>query len=1040
MKIKSVFFALICVSVLMTMAVLTAVAILSISSGNRYGIKTVAENAIIKAESKELASDVKKTDFIFTALGIKWSTNEDINLYLKAREKNKWTPWTQVGQEQDNKYENEGNSGFMTTNSADAFQYKIERKNKKSDGQIIADMEITYINARNPIPKKLYAETARADNKLKIISRAEWGADESVRIWDPSRPKPDIKSIDSDYADKFSDELKIVRKVTTNSAGQELTWSLEYPVKATKVIIHHTDSVKDLDNPAQAVRNIYLWHTLGRGWGDIGYNYLIDPKGNIYEGRYGGEGVVGAHAGKANTGSIGIALMGDYENNDVPEAALNSLERLIAEKSAIHKINPIGHSEFRGQTLPNIVGHRDVMATACPGKYLYAKLEIIKKLSKQTPETTFEKTFFRIQKKQGYDYEDLSGIYYISTDPGKTKQITIRIKNTGTVLWPSGTQLIIGGTNAFADKLDIKTDKISATVSPGQIAAFNMTISSKYKEGLVELNIAPMVGGKTKLEKYIQIPINIAPSIYSYEVVGSNLPSGTVKSGAVLTGWIDLKNTGNAPWYKTGDNTVHLGTENPRDRLSLFTGTPSARIGFLNRKKVNPGEIGRFLFNFRAPQEADEYTEYFAPVVEGVRWMESKNLNFKVFVYNYPYNYKIYGVSAPNTFVASESKTVWIKLRNTGSVIWTQTGTNKLTISPLASQFKIKSYKLVENSVAPGAIGTIELTLIAPQKTGEYDFRFKAKIGGALLTRIPISISGAVQTTQQISASATKQSTQKSIKIALSFNGNPIITANGSFKLMSNGQILRTFKSNDEVSVEFKNFRYYIASKDYSAALNTPPRFEPISEAILEIKNYEKRPSWNTNLNDNKFRGTLEVIYHKNALRVINELAVEDYLKGLAENTNSDPFEKIKAIIVAARTYAFYYATVAQKFPGAPYDLDDDPSSTQKYLGYGYEIRAPNAVKAVNETADVVITYGGEPIKAAYFSSSDGRTRSYKEVWGSDVSYLQSVPDPYCKNQVLSGHGVGLSGCGATGMAQAGKTAENIIKYYYQGVEVKKIY
>jgi len=1040
MKIKITPLVFTWVSVLTIMAVLTAVVILSISSGNRYGIETVTESVIVETGSKELISDVKKTDFAFTALGIKWSTNEDINLYLKAREKNKWTPWMQVGREQDDKYEDEGNSGFITTNFADAFQYKIERK-KDSKQSIAINIAITYINAKNQSPKsRPYAELAYADGKLRIISRAEWGADESIRVWDPSRPKPDIKPIDSDYADKFSDELKIVRKITTNSAGEELTWPLEYPEKVTKFIIHHTDSVKDLDNPMQAVRNIYLWHAIGRGWGDIGYNYLIDPNGNIYEGRYGGEGVVGAHAGKANTGSIGIAIMGDYENNDVPEAAINSLAKLIAEKSAIHGIDPAGYSEFRGKLLPNVIGHRDVMATTCPGKYLYAKLDIVRKLAKQKPETTFERTFFRIQKNQGYDYEDLSGIYYINIDPGKTKQITIKIKNTGTVLWQSGTQLVISGVSAFGDKLDIKTDKISAPVQPGQIAIFNITISSKYKEGLINLDIAPMINGKIKLEKYIEIPINITPPIYSYEVVGSNLPSGVVKSGTILKGWIDLKNTGNAPWYKTGENTVHLGTENPRDRLSLFTQTKSARIGFLEQNQVNPGEIGRFILDLRAPQDADEYIEYFAPVVEGVRWMENKNLNFKVFVYNYPYNYKIYGISSPNNFMLGETKTVWIKLRNTGSVTWEKMGANQLTISPLASQFKMQNYGLVENTVAPGDIGTIELTLTAPKKTGEYNFRFKARIGGTLLTRIPLSVSGSVQAPQQISEINTQQSAQKQIRVLIGFSGNPIITANKDFKLTSNGQAMRIFKAGEEVSVEFKNFRYYIASKDYSAALNTPPKFEPIEEAILEIKNYENRPSWNTNINDNRFRGSLEIIYYKNALRVINELTIEDYLKGLAENTNFDPYEKIKAIIIAARTYALYYTETAQKFPGAPYDLDNDPDSTQKYLGYGYEIRAPNAVKAVNETKGMVITYNGNLIKAAYFSSSDGRTRSYKEVWGSDVPYLQSVPDPYCKNQVLKGHGVGLSGCGATGMAQAGKKAEEIIKYFYQGVELKKAY
>ncbi|MBI5152234.1 SpoIID/LytB domain-containing protein [Candidatus Peregrinibacteria bacterium] len=870
---------------------------------------------------------------------------------------------------------------------------------------------------------------------INIIPRSGWGADETIRLWDDSRPKPDAKEIDIEYTEKFSDELELAKKIETNSSGQTLTWPLEYAKKVSKFIIHHTASTKNLDNPALAIRNIYNWHSLGRGWGDIGYNYIIDQQGKIYEGRYGGEGVVGAHAGKSNTGSIGIAVLGNYEENDAPEAVINSLAKLISVKSAIYNINPLGSSLFRGSVTPNVLGHKDVDQTLCPGKYLYEKLNIIRKLASQTITTTIEKTIFRIQKNKGYDYEDLSKVYYVSMNPNETRKITLKIKNTGTVAWPAGTKLVVNETSAFADKLDVKIEPEAVSAAAGGEIIFTATLTSKYKEGLINLNIAPFVGNKIKLEKYIQIPVNIMPPNYSYEIVASSLPSGSVKSGAVLTGWIDLKNIGDVPWFRSGPQTIKLGTNHSRDRLSEFLAVPSARIAFLQQARVNPGEVARFIFNLRAPAEADEYIEYFTPVVEGVRWLEDKSMNFKVFVYNYPYNYKVYGISSPNTFAAAETKTVWIKLRNTGKVSWTQDGENKLALQQFASSFKMASYKLVEKEIKPGGIATIEINLTAPQKSGDYEFRFRLRVGKTLLTRKPLSIFGTVAPKE---SQATGQ--QNLIKIALSFEGSPIITANGDFRLTSSSQLLRNYKAGDEVSVSYDGLRYKITSKDYSATSNNPVKFESGANVIIEIKNYEKRPEWNKNLNDNRFRGNLGIVYYKDKLRIINELPIEDYLKGVAETSSTDPYEKIKAIMIAARTYATYYTTKAEKFPGAPYNLDDDPATTQKYLGYGYELRAPTTVKAVKETAGTVITYADEPIKAAYFSSSDGRTRSYKEVWGSDVPYLQSVSDSYCKTGILSGHGVGLSGCGAKGMAEAGKKFDEILKYYYKGIELKKIY
>ena len=155
--------------------------------------------------------------------------------------------------------------------------------------------------------------------------------------------------------------------------GKELSPVIYAPVQ--KIIIHHTASTNAPPDPAASVRAIYYFHAVKQGWGDIGYNYIIDPNGRVYEGRYGGPGVVGMHALNYNTGSIGIALLGNFDQASPSGPALNALESLILAKSVQHGIDPSGRGFYVDKDLPNVVGHSDVVGTTCPGDFMYSLLE-----------------------------------------------------------------------------------------------------------------------------------------------------------------------------------------------------------------------------------------------------------------------------------------------------------------------------------------------------------------------------------------------------------------------------------------------------------------------------------------------------------------------------------------------------------------------------------------------------------------------------------------------------------------------------------------
>ena len=184
-----------------------------------------------------------------------------------------------------------------------------------------------------------------------VVTRADWGADESLRSGSPS------------YA----------------------------PVKVA--FVHHTASgnvYSQADAPG-IVRAIYAYHTKSLHWNDIGYNFLIDRYGTIYEGRSGGisRGVIGAQAGGFNTGSTGVSVLGTFIDQAPPAETVAALERLLAWKLAVSGLNPAGTSTLTcgltdkyasgaQVTFPVIAGHRQANYTECPGDAFYALLPAIR--------------------------------------------------------------------------------------------------------------------------------------------------------------------------------------------------------------------------------------------------------------------------------------------------------------------------------------------------------------------------------------------------------------------------------------------------------------------------------------------------------------------------------------------------------------------------------------------------------------------------------------------------------------------------------------
>ncbi|MBN0045955.1 peptidoglycan recognition protein [Streptomyces actuosus] len=162
-----------------------------------------------------------------------------------------------------------------------------------------------------------------------------------------------------------------------------------YSEKVGAAFVHHTVTGNNYrcSQAPSVIRGIYRYHVRSMGWRDIGYNFVVDKCGNIYEGRAGGvaKPVLGAHTRGFNTDSMGIAVLGTFTSTRPSSAAVKAIAGLTAWKLGLYGMNPRGMTYLKSGggnlyrkgkkvRLNVISGHRDGYATECPGRKLYGKL------------------------------------------------------------------------------------------------------------------------------------------------------------------------------------------------------------------------------------------------------------------------------------------------------------------------------------------------------------------------------------------------------------------------------------------------------------------------------------------------------------------------------------------------------------------------------------------------------------------------------------------------------------------------------------------
>jgi N-acetylmuramoyl-L-alanine amidase len=321
---------------------LLALAIVAVSAGGGAAeTGGVSDNAGLLAQRVAVSGKPVTPGFAIDFVGVLWK-GEARSGSVRFRHRARWSAWLPLrpdGME----VEGEFASGLVAAGSADAYQVRVPRAARAA--------RAVAINASRGGSSA--RSTAAADG---IVTRAEWGADESLRF---------------------------------DQQGNEIWPPAYYPAQV--MTVHHTATRNNDSDPAATVRAIYRYHAVDRGWGDIGYHYLIDESGRVYEGRWSGTDgdpahdasgnmVTAAHVGGFNSGNLGIALLGTLTTRPPTTAARAALEEVLADLAGRHGLDPLSRAHYvnpiTGDTrdVDTISGHRDWEATECPGGALYEQL------------------------------------------------------------------------------------------------------------------------------------------------------------------------------------------------------------------------------------------------------------------------------------------------------------------------------------------------------------------------------------------------------------------------------------------------------------------------------------------------------------------------------------------------------------------------------------------------------------------------------------------------------------------------------------------
>ena len=366
-----------------------------------------------------LLTDPLEVDRFFVA-GFTWTGGADlpdgVRIYLRVRENGSWSPWY-LSEAADSGRDDRATpgTGEFVTGGADAIQASVV------GSSLPAGLKLALVPSRPQGEEILGADdlTTTQAAPTPVIEDASATENQGTQV-DPaamtlpaspaSVTRPAAASVAAPAA------VPVVAPAATTANGlpvavttraewganaSYMSWDPEY-ARAGHVVVHHTAGTNSYSagQSASIVRGIYYYHAVVLDWGDIGYNFLVDKFGTVFEGRSGsvaapaGRMSIGAHARGVNTGTMGISMMGDYSTVSPSDAQLSSVGKMagwflkragisdVTGWAGLHVWTTERYQAGSTISMPRILGHRDVGYTTCPGNVGYSKLGTIRAIAK----------------------------------------------------------------------------------------------------------------------------------------------------------------------------------------------------------------------------------------------------------------------------------------------------------------------------------------------------------------------------------------------------------------------------------------------------------------------------------------------------------------------------------------------------------------------------------------------------------------------------------------------------------------------------------
>jgi hypothetical protein len=309
----------------------------------------------------------------YATVGVTWDHADqvpegDIAISVRSLQDGSWSPWQELPYDADH--------------GPDPGSAEARHARNGTEPVVVGDVDDVQVKAvtagGEPLPDGMSlavvdpGATAQVRREEPAIDTAQLAsAETATRAGSPAdvTPRPQIYSRAQWGADEQLRDRRALRYSEVHAG-----------------FVHHTVNANGYTEAQvpSIIRGIYAYHTKSRGWSDIGYNFLVDRFGRIWEGRYGGvdRPVVGAHTLHYNDDAFAMSSIGNYETARPSQALLEAYGQLFAWKLGLHGVDAGSTRQWvHDRWLPAINGHRDVGKTACPGRYLYAQIPEIRRLA-----------------------------------------------------------------------------------------------------------------------------------------------------------------------------------------------------------------------------------------------------------------------------------------------------------------------------------------------------------------------------------------------------------------------------------------------------------------------------------------------------------------------------------------------------------------------------------------------------------------------------------------------------------------------------------